>query len=194
MNQNILDFGAAADGQTLCTAAIQKAVDACASTGGGYVYVPQGKFVSGTIMLRSNVYLYLCPGAYLLGSMDFADYYSTEKSSAFGGALEHQLGLENCRSEALILAEDVENCGILGEGEADCRRNKDNFSDPVVGKPFLVLFSHCRRVKLEGVTLRNPGRYTVYMLACTDVTISRVRIYSTDTACEMDLTSTAGGM
>ena len=50
---NILDFGAVR-GQ-LSTAAIQKAVDNCATDGGGRVIVPAGKFITGSIILKSNV-------------------------------------------------------------------------------------------------------------------------------------------
>lgn len=183
MNQNILDHGAVGDGQTLSTSAIQKAIDTCAETGGGYVYVPQGRFVTGTILLKSNVYLFVCPGGALLGSMDFTDYLGTKRGSAWGGVVTFQLTRLNNPCQALIIAEDEENCGILGEGEIDGRRNRENAFDQQIGNPFLVVFSHCRGVKLDGITLRNPGMFTVYMLACVDVAITRVKIYSTGTAC-----------
>ena len=50
------------------TAAIQKAIDAANAAGGGVVHFPAGQFLSGTITLKSNVTLYLSPGAVLLGS------------------------------------------------------------------------------------------------------------------------------
>ena len=37
---NVADFGAASDGKTLATSALQKAIDQCANTGGGRVNVP----------------------------------------------------------------------------------------------------------------------------------------------------------
>jgi len=42
---NILDFGTNSDGKTLTTASIQKAIDACAITGGGMVYVSKGDII-----------------------------------------------------------------------------------------------------------------------------------------------------
>src|SRR5688572_24047797 len=56
---NIRDFGAKGDGKTLDTIAIQKAIDACNKDQGGTVLVPAGKFVCGTIELKSNVTLQL---------------------------------------------------------------------------------------------------------------------------------------
>ena len=73
MNYLITDFGAAGDGKTLNTAAIQKAVDDCTSSGGGRVIVPAGRFLSGTICLKSNVDLHLESGAELISSLDPAD-------------------------------------------------------------------------------------------------------------------------
>lgn len=183
MNQNILDYGAIGDGQTMSTVAIQKAVDTCAETGGGYVYVPQGEFITGTIYLQSNVFLYICPGGKLLGSMAFKDYSGTQRGSAWGGAVKRMLDKLNNPCFALVIAENMENCGILGDGEIDGRRDKRNTQDPEVGTPFLVVFSRCKRVKLDGVTLRNPGMFTSYMLACEDVNITRVKVYSEDTPC-----------
>jgi polygalacturonase len=52
---DVTNFGAVGDGKTLNTLAIQKAIDECNSKGGGSVYFPAGKFVSGTIQLKSNV-------------------------------------------------------------------------------------------------------------------------------------------
>jgi len=44
---NIRDFGAVPDGKTLCTAGVQRAIDACGQAGGGTVYVPPGTFLTG---------------------------------------------------------------------------------------------------------------------------------------------------
>lgn len=62
MEYNVLDFGAKADGTTLNTIAIQNAIDACNKTGGVVIF-PSGKYLTGTIYLKSNVSLYLQNGA-----------------------------------------------------------------------------------------------------------------------------------
>ena len=67
---NILDFGAVADGKTVCTKAIQAAIDSCAQQGGGTVVVPAGQFITGTIWLKSHVELHLELGALIKGSLD----------------------------------------------------------------------------------------------------------------------------
>ena len=72
---NVMDFGAAGDGATLCTGALQAAIDACHATGGGTVIIPAGKaFLTGTLTLKSHVHLHLESGATLLCSDQRADF------------------------------------------------------------------------------------------------------------------------
>jgi hypothetical protein len=65
---DIRDFGARTDSTFLNTKAIQSAIDQCAGKGGGEVLVPAGTYYTGTIFLKSNVFLHLSAGAVLQGS------------------------------------------------------------------------------------------------------------------------------
>lgn len=104
MDYRITDYGAVADGTTNNRAAIQAAVDACTVAGGGRVIVPIGQFLSGTIVLKSNVTLYLERGAELISSLrnvvkicHFSMWNILEKNS---GAVRASLGKEygaDCR-------------------------------------------------------------------------------------------------
>ena len=66
---NVLDCGAVGDGLTSSTKAIQAALDKCGQAGGGTVIVPPGKFLTGSLWMRSNVTLHLEGGATLMGLM-----------------------------------------------------------------------------------------------------------------------------
>src|ERR1035441_3549564 len=66
----ITNYGAVADGKTDCTAAIGKAIAACAKAGGGRVVVPAGEFFTGPIHLLGNVELHLEAGATLKFNTD----------------------------------------------------------------------------------------------------------------------------
>src|SRR5262245_33646288 len=70
----ITDFGAVADGTTVNTAAIQKALNACSASGGGEVIVPAGNFVTGSVLLGPRTILKLEEGAIVTGSPNIADY------------------------------------------------------------------------------------------------------------------------
>ena len=71
---NVLDFGAKGDGITKDTVAIQKALDTCAAAGGGTVQLPEGVFLTGSLVIGANTTVQMMPRANLLGSPDIADY------------------------------------------------------------------------------------------------------------------------
>ncbi|BAU52550.1 Exo-poly-alpha-D-galacturonosidase precursor [Mucilaginibacter gotjawali] len=104
---NIREYGALNDGKTVCTAAIQKAVDACYQNGGGRVYVPAGQFITGTVHLKSNVNLCLESGAVLLGSPNLQDYESYTKA---GYGINYY---------GILYTADAENVSISGSGAID---------------------------------------------------------------------------
>jgi polygalacturonase len=62
---NVVSYGAQADTTVLSTRAIQQAIDACSQAGGGRVVVPAGIYKTGTVVLKSNVHLFLEQGATL---------------------------------------------------------------------------------------------------------------------------------
>ena len=106
----ITKYGAVADGKTLATVAIQKAIDACNGAGGGTVDVPPGTFLTGTISLKSNVELHLESGAVLLGSPNINDYrtYSLPKYPEYG-----------TNHYGILYTEEAENVAITGLGTID---------------------------------------------------------------------------
>src|SRR5208283_1259029 len=71
---NVADYGAKGDGITLDTAAVNQAVEACAKAGGGQVLIPPGRFLSGTVHLRSHVTLCIAAGATLVGTTNLTEY------------------------------------------------------------------------------------------------------------------------
>jgi hypothetical protein len=64
----VRDYGAAGDGKKIDTAAINKAVKACADAGGGQVRFGPGRYISGTVHLKDNVTLFFEAGATLVGT------------------------------------------------------------------------------------------------------------------------------
>ncbi|MCU0918632.1 MAG: glycoside hydrolase, partial [Planctomycetes bacterium] len=71
---NIRDFGARPGGETVCTEAIQSAIDQCAKEGGGTVLFPPGMWLTGTVYLESHVTVRLENGCTVLGSKDKTHY------------------------------------------------------------------------------------------------------------------------
>ena len=109
---DVSEFGAVGDGAAVNTVPLQKAIDACAVQGGGVVKVPAGKYVTGTLQLKSGVTLHLDHDAVLLGSTNAADYVNVDPFVAGDGVTQ---------GYALVVAMDATNVGIEGEGTIDGR-------------------------------------------------------------------------
>ena len=176
MNFNIMDFGAIADGSKMCTEAFDKAIAACAKSGGGYVDVPVGTYLSGSIELKSNVYLRLSPGANIIGSMLYSDYRAPKRRCMWYSKFSRDRSGVECR--ALIFADRCENTGIVGHGTINGRRGQDYTYGDEAGRPFLVVFAECTGVKVTDVTLRDSGMFVFYGLNSKRVIIDRVTVLS----------------
>jgi polygalacturonase len=166
-------YGAKADGVTKDTKAIQAAVEDCASKGGGTVRLSGGTFLTGPILLKSNITLEIARGAVLLGSPDRADY------PVVTFARQQTV-------QSLVSAVNAENVAITGEGTID--GNGKVWWDYIVGardagvlgndhpRPFGVLFDHTKHVHMEGVTVQNSGMWQIVPYYADDVVIRNVRI------------------
>jgi polygalacturonase len=172
MPYNVEQFGAIPNGETNTTAHLQAAIDACAKAGGGTVVIPAGRYVTGTLWMKSNVTLHLEAGATLLGSQNFDDF--PKWSSKWEGP-----GVKISRA-SLICGEGLENIAITGRGTIDGRGQiwwESQKKNPVVARrPLLLRVVDCRNVLIEGVTLRNSPMWTCSPLACDNVTISKITI------------------
>ena len=174
---SIIDYGAKGDGIFLNTKAIQKAIDVCATSGGGTVLIPSGKFRSGSIILKSNVALHFEHNSVLLASIDQKDYplqpmpkYRSHKD---------QLGGFN----ALIYAEGQENIALTGNGTIDGQGPLHTpMPNPVAGdidgRPRNILFISCKNVRVEGIRMLNAAIWNQHYLNCEDVFINNIYVYS----------------
>ena len=156
---DVRQYGAKGDGKSKDTAFVQKAIDACtAGKGGGIVEVPDGTFVIGPILLKSNMTLRLEKAATLLGSPDRADYPQ-------GTFARHPT------VQPLISSLNADNISITGEGTID--GNGQIWWDYVKGvkdsgvlgtdhpRPMLVVFDHSTHIKMDGVTVQNSGFWQI---------------------------------
>ena len=107
---SIRKFGAVADGLTLNTAAITKAIEQCNRAGGGVVLIPRGLWLTGPITLKSHVNLHLAEGALL---------QFTDQRSAYPLVNTTWEGEEAVRNQAPISGTDLDNIAITGKGILD---------------------------------------------------------------------------
>ncbi len=168
---NILSYGALPISANNASA-IQEAIDACTAAGGGEVVIPTGVFISGTIILKSNVTLRLMPGAVLMGSLSLDDYpeivNQTFKSIIDGGC-----------QRSLIYAEGADNLRITGSGII----NGNGSLPPFQGadsedRPFAVRLVSCNNLRVDSVTMMESGFWMMHILNCDSVSVNAITIFN----------------
>jgi polygalacturonase len=168
---DVTAFGAKPDGETVNTGAFRKAIEACAAAGGGTVFVPAGRFVTGAITLKSNVTLYVAAGAQILGSQNIEDFPLIE------GRWE---GVEVKHYSSLVNGDGLENIAIIGRGTIDARGKVwwDLLRAKKLQHPRgrLIGLYRCKNVLIEGVTLKNSPAWTVNPIYCDNVTVHGITI------------------
>jgi hypothetical protein len=181
-------FGAAGDGRTLATAALQKTLDACAAAGGGVVRVASGRYRTGALQLHSHVHLHLAAGATLLAS---------DRPDDFPPVKGRDEGVERMVHASLLTGFDLEDVAITGRGVLDGHgqawwqsyeetqrmrvaaqlpREAENPAGAPLRwpRPRLVNLVRCRDVRIEGVTFKDNPFYAIHVVYCQDVVIERV--------------------
>ncbi|SMC95195.1 Polygalacturonase [Pedobacter africanus] len=180
---NILKYGALGDGISLNTSAIQKAIDACNLSGGGRVIFPEGKFLSGTIVMKDNVTIHFEKNAVLLGSTDLRDYRNLDP---FTEGLGIDVGW------ALLVAVDVKNIRLEGagmiDGQGSAIKAKHILTDTRPEgqrwglRPFLLRVVRCDGVTVNDVTLKYAGAWTSHYFQSRNLHIENVKILSVGVA------------
>lgn len=171
-------YGAKGDGKTLDTAAIQRAIDDAAFTG-GTVLLPRGTFFSGELFLRHDVTLFICREATLLGSQDHSLY---PMATPCGSLCAHrQLG------RGLIYGERVSNIRITGGGTIDAGGNyRFKMNDPIENRerdarPDHIYIACSDTITLEDLSIVNSAFWSVVTLSSRNVLIERVHVDAMNT-------------
>jgi Pectate lyase superfamily protein/Glycosyl hydrolases family 28 len=186
---NVKEYGATGKKDDNALSAIQRAIDVCASAGGGMVYLPPGEYSSGQIRLRSHVRFHLEAGATLFASTDSSQYQKGHWA-------------------ALLYGEDLENISIEGRGTLDGQSEyswrlddlddayiRDNASmmkalGRALMRPFpkgfpaetvfprMVLLLRCKDVRISGLSFVRSRSWNIHPYACERLVIDGVYIHS----------------
>jgi polygalacturonase len=185
---HVAKLGAVADGKTLSTRILQSAIDQAFQAGGGVVYVPPGKYLTGGLELKSRVTLYLEAGATLLGSTKMADYVMHGGGPSVRG---------DSNGHHLIFARGADDIALCGlgtiDGEGSAFWSRSDHSAPPAGEEYtdssafywkatedrpspMVEFAECRNVHVQDITLTGAAGWTIRPVACDSVFIDGMRI------------------
>ena len=166
---NVQEFGAVADGITLNSEAVQKAIDECSKVG-GKVFFPKGEYVLSTVFLKSNVTIELDEGAVILGSLDFYDYRPDEK-------LDYPLYQDASHSFfecSMFVGLGVENIRFVGKGKVDMRSvwDEDNVRNIVHRGAKCIALKNCKNVEIRDWDIRHVTDLAVYFAGCENVEVA----------------------
>ena len=199
-NFPIEDFGAIEGGTVKCTGAFASAIEAATNSGGGYVTIPKGTWLTGPIVLKDNVCLKFEEGSEILFSTDTDDYLPAVLS-------RHQ-GIDCYKHSAFIYAQNATNIGITGkaifQGQGKSwwahRKAIPKSADPFVTlmemaengvpleerifddisttllAPCFIMPIYCTNVLIEGITLRFGAYWTVNPVYCENVIVRDVTV------------------
>ncbi len=201
----ITTFGAVGDGAASCTAAIRKAVAACAAAGGGRVVVPDGRFLTGAVRLESNVELHLT---------DKATLAFTDRIEEYPIVFTRWEGVELMNFSPFIYAFEARNVAITGRGTLDGQADAAHWwnwrlpeagttgrdraartrlidmqakavpvADRVFGagdylRPNFIQPYRSRNVLIDGLTIVNSPMWEIHPVLCQSVTVRNVTIRS----------------
>ncbi len=166
---SVKDFGAAGDGMTDDTAAIQGALDFLPS--GGRLIFPEGTYSTLPLRLKSHITVELKRGATLLGSTDRSQYPIVpgevmDPVTGEGRIFGTFEGLIQPMYQALISAQNAEDIAVVGAGTIDGNaQNSDfwtDFRSFPAARPRLVSLLHCRDVVFHGITAQNSPSWNYH--------------------------------
>lgn len=193
---NIADYGAISDGKTNNSKFIIDAIDDCNKRGGGKVLIPQGKWFTGAISLKSNIDLHLDEGAELLFSANPNDYLPV--------VFSRYEGIENYNYSPLIYANNCQNIAVTGKGKLIGNGEKwwglnnvditkklyamGNNNVPVIERQFgskekmlrpaFVEFINCNAILLEDFSIENGPFWTIHPTYSKNIIIRNIDIFT----------------
>ena len=166
---NVRDCGAAGDGKTLDTAAIQKAIDECGKSGVTVLF-PAGTYLSKPIFLRSYQLYKFEEGATLKASDEPGDFSDTKEEKGV---------------PAFVNGKELTDVTITGKGTIDgsgerwwppVKEAKKNGTPEPRRRPRMIVLSKCRGVRIEGITLQNSPSFHLVPTDSEDIIIDGVTI------------------
>ncbi|XP_031393547.1 probable polygalacturonase [Punica granatum] len=177
---SVTDFGAVGDGQTSNTKAFQDAVKQLsrfASDGGVQLYVPAGKWLTGSFSLTSHFTLYLHRDAVLLASQDMNEWPVLKPLPSYGRGRDAAAG----RYQSLIFGTNLADVVVTGnngtiDGQGAFWWQKFHGGKLKYTRPYLVEFMYSDTIQISNLTLLNSPSWNVHPVYSSNVLVQGITI------------------
>lgn len=178
---NVMDFGAKADGKTLDSPAINAAICQAEKNGGGRVFLPAGKYLCGSIRMKSNIELHLDAGAVIIAAPNEMGAYDQPEEFDFP---EYQDGGHTYFHNSLIWGENLENVSITGRGiirgehltRFDTETNGQVYGGSIGKADKAIALKLCRNVVIRDLTILQGGHFAIIVTGCDNVNMDNLLI------------------
>lgn len=187
---SILDFGGVGDGKTLNTEAFSKAVNQLskyASDGGAQLFVPAGKWLTGSFNLTSHFTLYLHKDALLLASQDVKSWAVIDPLPSYG----HGRDTAGGRYISLIFGTNLTDVVITGEngtidGQGGLWWQQFHKKKLKYTRPYLIEIMHSDNIQISNLTLLNSPSWNVHPVYSSNIIIQGLTILAPVTSPNTD--------
>lgn len=178
---NILDYGAVPDGKTMNTTAIQSAIDMAAKKGKGRVVIPEGIFLTGSIILKSGVELHLQKNAVLQGSINPDDYSKLNRWKAVimadGQSNISITGIGQIDGQGRRLALNIDSLFYIGQLDS-AQYDFAHMRPKEPMRPQLIEFVNCKNIQVRNVSLSSAACWVQTYQSCENVLLDSVHVIS----------------
>jgi len=171
---NVRDYGAAGDGVTLDGNAINKAIEAAASAGGGTVYFPAGNYLSYTIHLANHISLFIDQGATIIAAAPVNGVgYDKPEPNAFD---KYQDFGHSHWKNSLIYGEGLHDISIVGQGRIWGRDLTRSTNVPEGGGNKTISLKLCYNVTIRDVSVLHGGHFAILATGVDNLTIDNMKV------------------
>ncbi|GMH30879.1 hypothetical protein Nepgr_032722 [Nepenthes gracilis] len=179
---SIVEFGAVGDGKTLNTVAFQNAIfylKSFADKGGAQLYIPPGRWLTGSLNLTSHLTLFLERDAVVLGSQDYNHWEVVEPLPSYGRGID----LPGWRYSSLIAGASLKDVVITGnngtiDGQGSIWWEQYNSHSLKYSRPNLVEFINSIDVVISNLTFLNPPAWGIHPIYCSNVLVENITAYA----------------
>ncbi|KAJ1402396.1 Pectin lyase fold/virulence factor [Sesbania bispinosa] len=175
---SILEFGAVGDGKTLNTVAFQNAIfyaKSFADKGGAQLYVPSGRWLTGSFNLTSHLTLFLERGATIIASQDYAHWTVVDSLPSYGRGIDVPGG----RYISLIYGKNLSDVVITGDngtidGQGSVWWDLISTHSLNYSRPHIIELIGSDNIIISNLTILNSPAWGIHPVYCSNVQIQNI--------------------